>query len=71
MGWVRGTIGGWRIHSCGCLPVREDISELRDGGDLFMVYGFRCVLDGAREKVKSMYDAIGWGHSGLGEVVVK
>ena len=47
------------------------MAELRYGRDLLTVDGFRGVLDGARETVESMYDAIGWGHSGLGEVFMK
>ena len=69
--WGRDTVGGWRSQRRGLLPVVEDTVKLRYGGELLMVDGFRCVLYGAREKVKSMYDAIGWGHSGLGEVFVK
>ena len=68
--WGRGTVGGWRSQIPGRLPGGEDITELIYGRELLMVDGFRCVWYGAREKVKSMYNAIGWGHSGMGELVM-
>ena len=63
-------VGGWRSQRRGILPVGEDIAELRYGGEVLVVDEFRGVLDGAREIVESMYDAIGWGHSGMGELVM-
>ena len=42
-GWVRDTVGGWRSQSSGHLSVREDIVELRYGGEMLIVDGFRCI----------------------------
>ena len=64
-------VRGWRRQGRGRNPVGEEVTELGDGRDLFVVGGIGSVYDGTQKKVERMDYAVGGGHGRLGEVAVE
>ena len=65
-GWRRC----WWLHECHGYPVVEEVAQIGDGGELFMVDVSVVIFDSAQEEVERMDNVVAFGYRWLGEVLV-
>ena len=60
-----------RRQGCGKNPVGEEVTELGDGQEMFVVDVIESVFHGKQQKVECMDYAVVGGHGRLGEIAVE